>query len=84
MPRPWPDPDQMPDAAFERLGITRERFREIRRMIADREKGAPPVGSEAPDFELELLDDKGGRTAETLRLASLRGRPVALVFGSYT
>ncbi len=36
-------------------------------------------GDEAADFELARLDGEG-----SVRLASLRGRPVALVFGSYT
>lgn len=35
-------------------------------------------GEEAPDFELEATD--GGR----IRLSALRGRPVALHFGSVT
>ena len=39
----------------------------------------PPLGSQAPDFALAPPD--GG---EPVRLSSLRGRPVALVFGSYT
>ena len=41
--------------------------------------GALQLGSAAPDFELPLLD-KSAR----VRLSSLRGRPVVLVFGSYT
>jgi len=41
---------------------------------------APEVGTEAPDFELQLLG-----TDEQVRLSSYFGdRPVALVFGSYT
>jgi hypothetical protein len=41
---------------------------------------APPVGAEAPDFELAKLGSD-----ETVRLSSFEGdRPVALVFGSYT
>ena len=37
------------------------------------------VGDEAPDFELEYHDHSG-----KMRLSDLRGRPVVLVFGSYT
>jgi hypothetical protein len=38
------------------------------------------AGDAAPDFELPLVDGSG-----TVRLAELNaGRPVALVFGSYT
>ena len=42
---------------------------------------SPPVGAMAPDFTLPLLH---GEPDETVRLADLRGKPVALVFGSYT
>ena len=36
-------------------------------------------GTEAPDFELTTLDK-----SSKVRLSSLRGKPVVLVFGSYT
>lgn len=45
------------------------------------------VGEPAPDFELPEFDSRTGvlePTGRTVRLSSLRGRPVALVFGSYT
>ncbi|MCH7578105.1 MAG: redoxin domain-containing protein [Chloroflexi bacterium] len=48
--------------------------------MAKREESAPTVGDEAPDFELPVLDRKGA----TMRLSELRGKPVALIFGSYT
>ena len=44
-----------------------------------REATTPKVGDTAPDFELASLD--GDRR---VRLSSLRGRPVGLIFGSYT
>ena len=37
------------------------------------------VGEEAPDFTLPRTDKSG-----TLKLSSLRGKPVVLVFGSYS
>lgn len=40
----------------------------------------PEIGSEAPDFDLGVLDGDGAR----VRLRDLRGRPVGLIFGSYT
>ena len=52
--------------------------------MLEREKRTPAAGSEAPDFEIERLSDEGKRTGQTLRLRSLRGRPVGLIFGSYT
>ena len=44
-------------------------------------------GELAPDFELPEFDCRTGTlepTGRTVRLSALRGRPVALVFGSYT
>lgn len=78
------DLDEIPDAMFEKMGITREGFREIRRTMAEREARTPAVGDPAPDFEIERLSAEGQRTGETFRLSEHRGRPVALVFGSYT
>ena len=49
-----------------------------------RQDGVPKVGDRAPDFELEVLDREKKRTGETVSLSSLRGKPVALLFGSYT
>ena len=40
----------------------------------------PEVGTEAPDFDLAVLDGDGAR----VRLRDRRGRPVGLIFGSYT
>ncbi len=60
--------------------MTGERFAQLREAMARREERAPKVGDEAPEFELPVLDGKGA----TVRLSELRGRPVALIFGSYT
>jgi len=49
-----------------------------------RQAEVPQPGSQAPDFELELLDRQRLRTGDTVRLSSLHGKPVALLFGSYT
>ncbi len=49
-----------------------------------REKTAPRPGSAAPEFTLELIDEKGVRTGVQKSLADHRDKPVALLFGSYT
>jgi hypothetical protein len=49
-----------------------------------RQSGALKAGIEAPDFEIERLDRWKKRTGEFVKLSDLRGRPVALAFGSYT
>ena len=48
---------------------------------AGRPDRAPAVGTVAPDFALPLLHSD---PEQTVRLAGLRGKPVALIFGSYT
>ncbi len=60
--------------------MTGERFAQLREAMAKREERAPKMGDEAPEFELPVLHGKGA----TVRLSELRGRPVALIFGSYT
>lgn len=65
-------------------GWTRKGMRDAYRRRLEADKSSPQVGQEAPDFELERLDASGRRSGEYLRLSSLRGRPVGLIFGSYT
>ncbi len=84
MAQKWPDPEQIPEAMWERMGITKERFLEIRAVMLEREARAPANGSPAPDFDLERLSPEGERTSDRERLSDHRGRPVALIFGSYT
>jgi hypothetical protein len=45
----------------------------------EREAASPVVGDEAPEFELAVLDGNS-----KVSLSSLRGKPVGLIFGSYT
>jgi hypothetical protein len=57
------------------------------KMFADqkvRQQRVPEIGQPAPDFEAELLHADRARSGETVKLSDLRGKPVALVFGSYT
>jgi hypothetical protein len=49
-----------------------------------REAIVPKVGSEAPDFVADVLDRDRKRTGEQVRLSDLRGKPVGIIFGSYT
>ena len=65
-------------------GISKEEFDTYKAAKAEWDKGTPAVGSDAPDFEVECLDTKGKRTGEMFRLSSTRGRPAALLMGSYT
>lgn len=61
--------------------------KEFDAMLAEehgRHAHVPEIGAEAPDFEVERLTHDRKRSGEKIRLSSLRGRPVALAFGSYT
>ena len=74
-----------PDHWLETRGITRDSLRSFieGRVTRDLEK-SPKVGEKAPDIECERLADNGGRTGEMVKLSSLFGKPVGLIFGSYT
>ena len=64
--------------------LTEEGFDAMMAEQAAREADVPKVGSEAPDFEIEVLDRERKRTGEHVRLSAQRGKPVALLFGSFT
>jgi hypothetical protein len=72
------------DGELKFRGRTREGMRKAWRQRIERDKNSPRIGEVAPDFELELLSPAGIRSGETLKLTSLRGRPVGLIFGSFT
>ena len=65
-------------------GWTREGYRKRWAEREELDKTSPQIGDEAPDFELERLSPEGQRTGVNLRLSSLRGKPVGLIFGSFT
>jgi len=70
---------------FKKRGKTRDQLRSFieNRIIQDHDL-SPKVGQSAPDFEAEKLDNNGKRTGEIVRLSNYFGKPVGLVFGSYT
>ena len=49
-----------------------------------READVLRVGAPAPDFIADSLGPNRQRTGGRISLSSLRGKPVGLVFGSYT
>ena len=64
--------------------ITEEEFETHMAEEKAREADVPQPGTMAPDFVADVLDRRRKRTGETVRLSDLRGKPVAIVFGSYT
>ncbi len=65
-------------------GRTREGMRQSWLDRIERDRQSPRIGDQAPEFELERLSPAGMRTGDRLGLAALRGRPVGLIFGSFT
>jgi hypothetical protein len=94
----WPEPEivdglvitypadwrRIPEPIWRTMRMTPEQYERMRAERVERERRSPGIGDPAPDFEAERLSPSGERTGATLRLSSRRGRPVALVFGSYT
>jgi hypothetical protein len=85
-------PDMKPGMAFEDrkaiwLQVADMTESEFGAMMAEnkaRQVNVPVEGSEAPDFDLDVLDRESGRTGEKVKLSDLKGKPVGLIFGSYT
>jgi hypothetical protein len=88
-----------PQPAPSAGGKTREQMREewiaISDMTADefdalqatyqaRAQGMPMPGEIAPDFTVDVMDTGQKRTGESKSLSDFRGKPVGLIFGSYT
>ena len=73
------------DKWLKTRGMTRDQLRSFieKRVIRDNEL-SPKLGDDAPDIELEILDGNGTRSGETVKLSSYFGKPVGLIFGSYT
>ncbi len=70
----WLEISDMTEGAFDAMMAAKKA----------RQSLVPRVGTPAPDFEIERLDRDRKRTGEMVRLSALKGRSVALVFGSYT
>ena len=81
LPKPM---EHLTDKEWEDAGFTRAQFENRWRARLERDRFAPETGSPAPDFILEVLTSEGKRSGELFQLSSLFGRPIGLVFGSYT
>ena len=64
--------------------ITEEEFDAHQAKQKARQVKVPQPGAPAPDFELDALTRERKRSGERVRLSALRGKPVGLIFGSYT
>ena len=64
--------------------ISQEEFEAHMAEEKTRETDVPQVGSMAPDFTADVLNRERKRIGETVMLSDLRGKPVGIIFGSYT
>jgi hypothetical protein len=64
--------------------LSEDEFDAMQAANKARQDRVPKVGDMAPDFEIERLNRDRKRSGEFVKLSSLRGRSVALAFGSYT
>jgi hypothetical protein len=64
--------------------ITEAEFDALRAEQEARQVRVPQPGAIAPDFELDVVTRDRRPTGERIRLSALRGRPVGLIFGSYS
>lgn len=69
---------------LEISAISEEDFDAFHARQKARQAKVPQPGTPAPDFEIEVMDRERKRNGETIRLSNLRGKPVGLLFGSYT
>ena len=69
---------------WEKWHISKDEYDQYIEAKKIRDKSVPKVGSIAPDFNLEKLNEKGQRTGVMFQLSSTIGKPVAIVFGSFT
>ncbi len=76
--------DQRRKVWLEISDISEEEFEAHMAGEKAREAIVPKVGETAPDFAADVLDRDRKRTGERVRLSDLRGKPVGLVFGSFT
>lgn len=78
------DPDHFSDEQLAGWNISRDGLRAWRRYSLELDAGAPRVGEIAPPFALARVNPDGSTSRECVALDSLRGAPVALLFGSIT
>ena len=64
--------------------MTADEFDALQATYKARAEGMPAPGDEAPGFTVEIMDQNQTRTGESKSLSDFRGKPVGLIFGSYT
>lgn len=78
------DMAQRRDLWLEISDITEDQFNAHMAGEKAREAIVPKVGAMAPDFIADVLGAGRKRTGEQVKLSDLRGKPVGIIFGSFT
>jgi hypothetical protein len=64
--------------------MTADEFDALQATYKARAAGMPMPGETAPDFTVDVMDASQKCTGEAQTLSGFRGKPVGLIFGSYT
>jgi len=84
MPTLSSDSGRLSDEQLREMNVSREFLLNRNAEKARLDAIAPRPGAPAPSFALQRLSSDGARNADSVSLAQLLDRPVALLFGSYT
>ena len=76
--------EQMREEWIELSDMTADEFDALQATYKARASGMPVPGDEAPGFTVDVMDASQKRTGEIKSLSDFRGKPVGLIFGSYT
>lgn len=77
-------PDEIAEERWSQLMMSPDEYAAMVKERAERDALAPKVGELAPDFTAHRLSASGTMTGQTFRLSQALGRPIGLIFGSYT
>lgn len=84
MPTLSSDPGRLSDSQLHEMNVTREFLLNRNAEKARLDAVAPRLGERAPSFTLHRLSSDRQQSVDSVSLAQLLDRPVALLFGSYT
>ncbi|MBT3549793.1 MAG: hypothetical protein HOO19_19440 [Rhodospirillaceae bacterium] len=76
--------EQMREEWIALSDMTADEFDALQATYQARATGMPMPGEDAPGFTVDIMDQGQKRTGESKSLSDFRGKPVGLIFGSYT
>jgi len=80
----YAQPDDIAPERWDKLMMTVEQYTAMVEERAARDALAPAPGQTAPDFSAHRLSPRGELTGEAFHLHQALGKPLGLIFGSYT